>query len=91
MKLKTKSSAKIHRRYLLLEAKSKNEIEQTILDYLGILGWARAAPLFVTTKNTPKFILAVERKELINIRAAFEISPNKIRVLKVSGTLSGLE
>jgi len=89
MALKIKPSAKIKRRYLLLEAKSKKDVETTILDYIGILGWAKAAPLFVSTKSK-KIILAVERKSLTNVRAAFEVSEKKIRVLKVSGTLKGL-
>ena len=88
MKLKQKPSARINRRYLLLEAPSKNEIEKTILDYIGILGWANAAPQFVETGKN--FILAIERKSLNNVRAAFELSPAKIKILKVSGTLKGL-
>lgn len=89
MKLKIKSSDKIKRRYLLLEAKSKSEVEKAILDYIGILGWAKASPLFV--QDSDKLILAIERKSLTNIRAAFELSPEKIKVLRVSGTLKGLE
>ncbi|MBU0761008.1 MAG: hypothetical protein KJ600_01320 [Nanoarchaeota archaeon] len=88
MKLKTKPSAKIKRRYLLLEAKNKKEIEEAILEYIGVLGWANASPVFV--KTSPKIILSINRKELINVRAAFELSPDKIKVIKVSGTLKGL-
>lgn len=90
MKLKIKPSAKIHRRYLSLEAKSKKQIEDTILDYIGILGWAKAAPKFVksTSKN---YVLAIERNEITNVRAAFEASDKNIKVLKVSGTLKGLK
>jgi len=76
MTLKIKPSAKIKRRYLLIEASSKKEIEQTILEYIGILGWAKASPHFVTTKSK-KTILAVERKSLTNVRAAFELSTKK--------------
>jgi len=90
MALKIKPSAKIKRRYLLLEAKNKKDVETTILDYIGILGWAKAAPLFVSIKSK-KIILAIERKSLTNVRAAFEISDKKIRVLKVSGTQKGLK
>jgi RNase P/RNase MRP subunit POP5 len=90
MKFRTKQkpSAKIHRRYLLLDARSKKQVERVILDYVGILGWARAAPLFI--ERTKKLVLAVDRKEITNIRAAFEISKEKIKILKVSGTLKGL-
>ncbi len=89
MKLRIKPSAKTKRRYLLIQA-SKSEIEKAILDYLGILGWAKSSPQFVKTesKNT---VLAVETKSLADVRAAFEISPEKIKVLRVSGTLKGLE
>ena len=90
MKLKIKPSARINRRYLLIESSGRNDIESVILDYLGILGWAKAAPIFVRGKSN-RFILAVERKELSNIRAAFELSDKPIKVIKVSGTLRGLE
>ncbi len=90
MKLKIKPSARINRRYLLIESSSRNDIESVILDYLGILGWAKAAPIFVRSKSN-RLILAVERKELSNVRAAFELSDKPIKVIKVSGTLRGLE
>lgn len=87
MTLKFKPSAKIKRRYLLLEGK-KSDIEKAILDYIGVLGWAKASPVFLKSK---KQILSVNRKELSNIRASFEISDSKIKILKVSGTLKGLK
>ena len=71
MTLKLKPSMRIKRRYLLLETKSKDEVEKTILDYIGILGWAKAEPQFIT-KNS-KIILAIERSSLTDIRAAFEL------------------
>jgi len=89
MKLKIKPSAKINRRYLLLQAKNKKEIEKAILEYIGILGWAEAAPLFVKS-SSKKTILAVDRTALTKVRAAFELSPYKIQILKVSGTLKNL-
>lgn len=88
MKLKLKPSARLNRRYILLEANSKNEVESAILDYIGILGWAKASPIFV--KSSGNLILAIARTELTNVRAAFEAS-GKIKVLKVSGTLKGLK
>ncbi len=86
--LKVKPSAKIHRRYLLIHG-TKDNIEKTILDYIGILGWAKASPIFLKSENG-KVILAVDRKELNNVRAAFAISSSDARVLRVSGTLKGL-
>ena len=88
MKLKINPSNRIKKRYLLIQG-SKEEIEKAILDYIGILGYARAKPFFVSTKKD--IILAIDRSAINDIRAAFELSPENIKVLKVSGTLKGLE
>lgn len=90
MTLKSKPSDKIRRRYLLLVAESKDEVERAILDYIGILGWAKAMPFFVKQQGN-KLILAVERKALNEVRAAFELYPGNIRILRVSGTMKGLK
>ena len=87
--LKLKSSMRMKKRYLLIEAESKEVVEKTILDYIGILGWAKAAPFFVKSSNG-KVILAVERASLNDVRASFELSKAGIKVLRVSGTLKGL-
>ena len=87
--LKQKPSARVKRRYLLINGKKEN-IEKSILDYVGILGWANAAPIFVKKKGS-KYILAVNRKEIHRIRGALVISSENLKVLKVSGTLKGLE
>jgi len=92
MKLKLKPSATISRRYLLIEAEGKEKVEKAILDYIGVLGWAKASPIFVKDKRAEgKVILAVDRKEVDNVRAALEISGEDIIILRVSGTLKGLE
>jgi len=91
MKLKEKPSAKVKRVFLLLEAKNRADIEKSIVDYIGILGWAKASPVFVGGgKKEGRIILSVERGEITNIRAAFEASSLSIRILKVSGTIKGL-
>ena len=70
------------KRYIKFQG-SRQEVEKTILEFLGILGWAKASPMFVK-----KNILAINRKELDKVRAAFLFG--KIKILKVSGTLRGL-
>lgn len=88
MKIKTKlnPSEKIKKRYLLIRSSIKEDIEKVVLDYLGILGWARAKPAFV--KKDEGIVLAIDRKMINEVRAAFEMA--NIKVLKVSGTLEGL-
>ncbi|MAG37771.1 hypothetical protein CMI45_00065 [Candidatus Pacearchaeota archaeon] len=90
MKPKIKASEKIHRRYLLLSGKDagKDKVEKVILDYIGILGWAKAKPIFVSGRG--KTILAVERKSVNAVKGAFELCKEDIKVGKVSGTLKGL-
>jgi RNase P/RNase MRP subunit POP5 len=85
--LKLKPSARTSKRYLLLKGK-KEEIEKAILDYIGILGWAKANPTWVY--RTKGIVLAVNRGEIEKIRGSFAISEKKIEVLRVSGTLKGL-
>lgn len=75
------------KRYLLIRGK-KEGIEKAILDYLGILGYAKASPIFVR-ENEKGIVLAVDRSQINDIRAAFELAKD-IKVLKVSGTLDSL-
>jgi RNase P/RNase MRP subunit POP5 len=89
MKNKLRSSSRVNKRYILIQG-SKEETERIILEYIGILGWAKAAPQFVESKDKGKTILAVERKELNDVLAAFELS-KKVKIIKISGTLKGLE
>ena len=80
-----KPSMRENKRYLLIGGNmAKEEIEKAILDYVGILGWAKACPVFVSHN-----ILAVNRQEVDKIKASLELA--KIRVKRVSGTLKGLE
>ena len=90
MKLKLKPSSRMKHRYFLIEAESKGAIEQAILDAVGVLGWAKAAPLFVE-HHGKQHILAVSRESLNEIRAAFELFSQTIRIIRVSGTLKGLQ
>ena len=71
----------------------KEDIEKAILDYIGILGWAKASPAFIKDMRNQfdkKTVLAVNRKELDNVRAALEVSNFNIKILRISGTLKGL-
>ncbi len=86
--LKQRPSARLKRRYLLVEG-TRERLEKSILEYLGILGWARAAPFFKEA-GAGEWIVAVNREELVHVRAAFALSESKIDVKRVSGTLKGL-
>lgn len=87
--LKVRSTMQISRRYLLISAESKEKVEKIILDYLGILGWAKAKTMFVKSEKG-KIVLAIDRSSLTDVRAAFAMCKEEIKVLRVSGTLKGL-
>jgi hypothetical protein len=85
MKLKLKSAQRDNRRYLLIDAEN-DKIEKAILDYIGILGFAKSA--YVCVKKGAKTIGSVRRESLNDVKAAFALAG--LRVERVSGTLKGL-
>jgi RNase P/RNase MRP subunit POP5 len=89
---KLKPSHREKKRYLLIkgEDSNKNTIDKAILEYIGILGYSKASPEVI--KNDEKgLILAVNRKSLNEILAAFQMSGKKIEVIKISGSVKKLK
>jgi len=86
-----KPSHRERKRYLLLSGKDagKENIEEAILRFIGVLGYAKACPQIM--KET-KFgiILSINRQELDKIRASFILSGKDIHVEKVSGMINRL-
>jgi len=82
-----KPSHRENKRYLLIENAGEKEIEKAILEYVGILGYAKASPQIIK-KEKDKTIIAVNRKELDKIKASFLFY--NIKIKKVSGTLKKL-
>jgi len=89
--IKQPKSLQLRRRYLLIESADKNLIEKVILEGIGYLGYSKALPEFVDCQENNKMILAINREALNNIRTCFELSQTKLKILKVSGTLKGLD
>lgn len=85
-----KPSHREKKRYLLIKGKDadKKNIEETILEFIGVLGYAEACPQFI--KNPKGMILAVNRKSVDKIRASFVMSLKDIKIEKVSGTIKKL-
>ena len=86
-----KPSHREHKRYLLISGKDadKKEIEDAILKFIGILGYAKASPQIVKNIGS-KVVLAVNRRELDSVRASFVLSSKDIRVERISGMINGL-
>ena len=80
-----KPSLREHKRYLLLKGKfSKKDVEEAILNYIGVLGYSKASPMWISSK-----ILAINRQMLDEVRGSFALV-EEIEVEKISGTLKGL-
>jgi RNase P/RNase MRP subunit POP5 len=87
------------RRYLLIEIKNnkekaKKDIAKALLNFLGILNYARARPFFVSLNNSQNLlVLSVNRKFLSHSRAALLLCKSKPRprCIYVAGTLKKLK
>jgi RNase P/RNase MRP subunit POP5 len=87
-----KPSHKEKKRYLLIRGKDadKENIDEAILELIGVLGYAEASPMIVKSgKET--IVLAINTKSLNKIRASFTLGNKDLNIVRVSGTLKGLE
>ena len=88
-----KPSHREHKRYLLIVGTdaNKSEIEDAILKYVGMLGFAKACPQLINPEK-PKngVVLSINRQELDKVRAAFLLSGKDIQIRKVSGMINKL-
>jgi len=86
-----KPSMKENKRYLLVKGENlKQNIEKSILEFIGILGMSKTTLSFIKT-NKNSAIISINREMLNSVRACFCVYPEKISVEKVSGTLKKLK
>ena len=83
-----KPSHREKKRYLLIKGKDadKKNIEEAILEFVSVLGYAEASPQVIKS-NKNSIILAINRESLNKIRASFMVSEKDLKVVKVSGVL----
>ncbi len=87
--LKLKPSVRDKRRYLLIVEKSEKKIEDAILNYIGVLGFAKSAYMKVKNDEFPDRIIgSCLRKSLIDVKSSLALAG--IKVEKVSETIKGL-
>lgn len=88
-RMNLKPSARDKRRYLLVNA-SNDKVEKAILEYIGVLGFARSAYMRVNTKDFQgKTVGSCLSSSLEDVRAALAFEG--IVIERVSGTLKGLK
>ena len=86
MEKKLKSSLRENKRYLLLETES--DVEKVILDFIGILGYAKVSPKSIRKGKARN--IGATREVVDNVGPAFALAPQPIKVKKISGTIKGL-
>jgi len=86
-----KPSMREKKRYLLVKGKDpKENIEKALKDFLGVLGMSKLGLGWIkTTKESA--IISINRKMVDNVRASLVVWPEKLTVIRLSGTLKGLE
>jgi RNase P/RNase MRP subunit POP5 len=83
-------SHKENKRYLLVKGTNlKENIEKATLEFSGALGMKKCGLSFIKTENE-KAIISVNREGVDLIRASLAVFPEKMEVLRVSGTLKRL-
>lgn len=86
-----KPSARENKRYLLISGKNLREnVEKAILDFIGVLGLSGCGLSFISCDGG-KAIVCVNREAVDKVRAGLCVFPEKMEVLRVSGTLKGLK
>lgn len=86
-KLNLKPSQRDKRRYMLIKCDSSSKVEEAILEYVGVLGMAECAYMFVKRLDG-SIVGSVKREMLEKIKAGLGLKD--IDIERVSGTLKGL-
>ena len=83
-----KPSHKEKKRYLLVKGKNVNKknIEDAILEFIGVLGYAESSPHFIKDQ-IGEIILAINRKSLDKVRTSLLMSNKDLNIVKVGGNL----
>ena len=85
-------SHKENKRYSLVKgANLKENIEKAILEFSGSKGLSKCGLSFISSDSSKNSaVISVNRESMDLIRASLVVFPEKMEVLKVSGTLRGL-
>ncbi len=81
-----KPSMRENKRYLLLKGENlKENIGKAILEFTGKLGYSKTGLSWIKDN-----IICINRESVDLVRASIAVFPEKIEVLRISGTLKGL-
>jgi RNase P/RNase MRP subunit POP5 len=79
------------KRYLLLKGNNLREnVEKSILEFIGILGMAKCGLGWIKS-DKESAIISINREMIEQVKASFAVWPEQIEVVRISGTLKGLK
>jgi len=81
--MKLPSSLKERRHYVIVPKSDEAKIKNVLMDYLGILNYAKAGPKIINLGD--KIAVSIERDFVNAAKTAFLMS--KVQVIKVTGTI----
>lgn len=84
-----KPSMREKKRYLYVKG-NVQDIEKAVLNFIGVLGMSKASLTFIK-KEGNSAVISINRASLNEVRASLAVWPERIEVLRVSGTLKGLK
>ncbi len=85
-----KPTMRENKRYLLVNGRNLREnIEKSILEFVGILGMSKTGLSFIKSGNDES-VICINREAINEVRGSFVVFKEKIEVKRVSGTLKGL-
>ncbi|MBT4136125.1 hypothetical protein HOD75_05190 [archaeon] len=87
-----KPSHRERKRYLLIKGKdaNKKKIEEVILEFIGVLGYAECGLSFVKG-DKGKLVVTINRSMLEKIRTSFVMSGKDLKIEKVSGSIKNVK
>lgn len=87
-----KPSHREKKRYLLIKGKDadKKNIEEAILEFIGVLGFAESSPSLIKN-GEGKIILSINRASLDKVRASFLMSGKEMKIERVSGSIKKIK
>ena len=85
-----KPSMREKKRYLLIKGKNpKENFQKALKDFLGVFGMSKLGLGWIKTEKESA-IVSINRDMVDKVRASLVVWPEKMTVVRVSGTLKGL-
>jgi hypothetical protein len=87
--MKRTGTTRLHHQHILFAETNAAQVKEGLLQGLGLLGWARAEPVFST--QHAHVVMSCNPRMINEVKAASVLCSPRLTILRISGTLAGLE